>query len=83
MPITWKEARYSSYDGYLGKARVFTIYWSNTKGETYRLSVSLPGMLEHPNFTGEKEECKALADKIFKRWLEITRLVDRDCGGDR
>ena len=75
--IAWKELWPAigpmSYQGWLGKIKVFTIRQSMTKGDSaWYLSTSLPGLTI--NYRGDINGCKQHAAIVLRKWMKAAGI---------
>lgn len=83
--MKWEEykKKYSAGEkGMSGKYIVFKVFWDvvmkKHKAKPYRLTCSLPGIIEDLDRFETPEEAKVYAERVFYFWLEQAGLEVRE-----
>lgn len=74
--ITWKDVRHGSLDGFVGKVRLFTVFYDGLTpikemdGKPYILSVNLPGIKDRFR-VADQEQGQKFANTILRHFLAM------------
>ena len=83
VELLWKDSdgQYTSGEhGYLGKYKVFTIFYNSTRSKSdteneWRIGCSLPGIKRELGCAKTMEEAKRFCQKVLNQWTENAGLI--------